>query len=523
MNPKQIISSFKQNGLYLRPMSLNLLKQELSAKDKESQSEFVKKVIDLIQSILMNRNQLIGQCFVEPDLMKEALNLGQYDQVEEKRSDDVTSEFMIILDNFTAEQEVFDSMSKKMKTIVTSINKESDFHRHKFTLLRHLLDKSEFTYNRNERGKCLLNEIGSLKGQKGSFSIFGLIYSSKGNHYLEDGENAIKLLTSNCKLSIGYICVGSFVVAKGEMLDRVFKVDEFVLPELRSEVNLVREAQYVTALLDKHGETKTKKDSFSTQIINMSSYLREYDEGSYITVLSNFNLKEENLKLLKKLLERFRISKPAGLFIAGRFTDLVDLENIQQKNQIKTAVEAFLKLLLDYKDVTDTLDIYLVPDINDLGAETFPRDILLYSPYRRLVEEVPSLHLLQNPSKFRFCGNNFVISRANFINKLVRGSVVPVSIEVQPLEHFTRTLLSQRDLLPGHFSDLTGLNRFRGGCLLHTLPDFLLICDDFLPAFDIDLAEKRKAVFVPNFSNSGGYVNIYPARKAIEHKQINPN
>lgn len=526
MDQKQIVKEFSFHGLYLRPDAFKLLISILNTVELSEGQTKLKAIVSKIMTILTDKNQLLDKCYVELDMVKEALKTDQEYKRESTEARDTLATSLTTLDNFSTRQQYFDAAAKIIrydeKWNQSPEWAESSFHRSKYEFLKYLLEKTDFTYQKHDKNKRrrLMHEIGSMKGQKGEFSIFGIIYCKKGDFYLEDSISDIKLLVDNSKLTLGYVTVGSFVVVHGEMLDHVFKVKEFELPMLTCETEFPKFFPYLQTFYDKSSEdVRVLAEAIDAEVMDISDYVQKQAEACFITVISNFNLNKDNITRLKTILTRFSISAPAALVLCGRFTDYVDISSYEELAGIRDNVDILIKLFDDFKGIVKNMEIFLVPEICDLGLNTFPRGPIFRSLFDKLIQAYDNVHLAQNPCKMRVMDCSITISRMNYITRLVRNSIVPIDSNVEPSEHYIKTILSQRDLIPGLFSDVTVLKKFKNCTMLYDIPDYLVICDDFLPPMDQELKEGSSVVFPSNFSNTGTYVDIYPRRKLCDFKQ----
>ena len=87
------------------------------------------------------------------------------------------------------------------------------------------------------------------------------------------------------------------------------------------------------------------------------------------------------------------------------------------------------------------MKVYLVPDVDDIGTNTFPRKQLPYFLFRDLIEEYPNVNLTQNPISFCFLEKIFYVQRYNMIDKAVKNSMQKPSEEVPTFELMSNTLI----------------------------------------------------------------------------------
>lgn len=526
MDSKQIVKEFSFHGLYLRPDAFKLLTGMLKPLESTEAQEQLKTVVAKIIAILTDKNQILEKCYVELDMVKEALNANKETGNNHSDPKDVLGSSLVMLDNFSAKQQFYDLSSRVIKYndqwVPAGDEPNSDHHRAKYAYLKYLIEKCDFTYQKSEKGKGkrLLHEIGSLKGQKGDFSVFGMICSKRGEFYLEDPMSSIKLLVDHSKLTLGYVTVGACLLVHGEMLDYVFKVKEFELPLLTGETEFPKAFPYLQTFYDKSSEDlRIVAETINAEVLDFAEYNRKYGEAGFITIVNNFMINRENVARLRTIFNRFTISKPAVLILCGRFTEYIDIGSYEELQCIKDNIDVLIKLFKEYQELVNDIEIFMVPEVCDLGVNTFPRGPVLRSPFEKLLQTYKNVHLTQNPCKLRFMDSNITISRVNYINKLVRNTIVPIDTDVEPSEHYIKTIFSQRDLIPGLLSDITVLKKHKNCTMIYNIPEYLVVCDDFLPPMEQELKASHNVVFPSNFNNTGTYVDIYPKRNLCDFKQ----
>jgi hypothetical protein len=585
MEGKRIAQFFIKNGLHLRPESLAKIIQEF--KQQSDQEQFLHILLSNIQAILLEKNMLSAMN-VEPDIAQEAIYVmhrkkaelqnpdGVPQQVnnvslkmaieEQDRSkesnDEVLMPNLVLLDNFATRRLHFDDKSRKitLKEQPVDFNADSiqDFFVEKYSFLRFLIEKSgkyQFEQKESEKlsGKKKITEIGSLKGQREIFTIFGVIYNKQGKFYLQDLISEVRLSFVKTKKTRGYFTVGSFVMVRGQNNDSVVQVLKIKYPKIntnicteryfleklafydalksdldklqidaRKPLDLIAEAKKLNngmpIALQSHGSSNS-----INHIYNFSHMYEAFKSDCQIVIINDFKMTEDNIKNFEKVICEFYQKPLVAIFLCGQFFEFNAFNSQNQKATVKRSFNQLNDLIQKYNEIFKHTRLFLVPAVEDFGLATFPRKPLLESVFEKLTSKHNNIFLCQNPCRFMVMNKSFVISKLNLISKAVRNSVAPIDGFIEPFEHLHATIFGQRNLLPFAFQEYPVIPKLRAKLMMFELLDFTILADDFAAPNVVVSSNQNDAgfsVFPGSFSSFGSYVVIRPQLNDVQIKYL---
>lgn len=238
LSPKDITNSFTQQGFYLRPDGLQILKIFLKGKSKSAGKSILSDIIRGVNTVIENNAELSDDQFINSNIIEHALKLlpkQSSGRMEEESFSQVKREHgvkkengvvvkrekvekgtriindstngnpesyvevkinnsLILVSNFGEKPKVsFENVKRELMIIPPHLDiysgpKQMDldypvnldvqkYHRMRYLLLK--TGKYAFEHDsRDKNHKKILTEIGSLQGRQGKFTIFGLIYKN---------------------------------------------------------------------------------------------------------------------------------------------------------------------------------------------------------------------------------------------------------------------------------------------------------------------------------------------------------
>jgi hypothetical protein len=592
MENKRIAQFFTKNSLYLRPASLHMILPEFRKHPDEAQ--FLANLLNSIQSILIEKNMLSAM-YIEPDIAQEALYILNQKKMEieqgetnidrplkiDKRmpmegvdgtkdpNDQVLMPNLIILNNFDSKRLWFEDKSRKIVIKESSTDLLASpldsFFVEKYAFLRFLIEKAGKYYfeqkvNEKLSGKEKITEIGSLKGQKSVFTIFGVIYRKQGQFYMQDNVSEVKLNFQKTSKAKGYFGVGSFALIEGENKESSVEVLRIKYPEINS--NICNEKHYLLKLafydslnndlktlklndfklnlsngqneinaiskgtneqpIDVDNEPKNSKHNIS-EIYHLNQQYDQFKDDCEIVVINDFRMVEESIKNLEKVICEFYGRGILAFFICGSFFEANTYNSKNSKAVIKRNLKLFEDLLKKYQELLKSVRIFLVPAVEDFGLVTFPKQSSSGTVWSKLIGNFKNLSICQNPCQFMILNKSFTISKLNVINKAVRTCIVPIDGSIEPYEHLQSTLLGQRDFMPFTFQEYPIIPKLRSKLLMHELPDYMIFADDFAAPNTSKYSSQNSegfTVFPGSFVSFGNYTVIKPLLNSIEFKYL---
>lgn len=173
--------------------------------------------------------------------------------------------------------------------------------------------------------------------------------------------------------------------------------------------------------------------------------------------------------------------KPLAIFLMGNFFGLEKVDSQEKHQKVLQKVKRLRDLLEKYQSFFQEVKLNLIPDITDLGMNSFPRKPLPRFLFQSLCQQFPNLLLQQNPCSFSFMNKTFYVQRANVIDKGVKRSVVKPSSELESFELMSNTIVAQRNFLPFSSSNYSLLREVVSPSIFEEVANFNILGDDFSP------------------------------------------
>lgn len=551
MEKKRVLQFFSKAGYKLRPDSCDLIHAAYLFFEKADL--FLNRLIETIQNI-WNEKGLNFSTIIEANIVEEAIFLLKKEamalsaqkednnikiestQIQETLNEGLLQNQLIICSNFDGNHLFFDPKSNQIllrhdKFDFDFSKNFSEFTIEKYFFLRSMIEKSPNYYFEHSsiefsRNKIKISEIGSLKGVEGKFIIFGILFKSSGNFYLQDQLTSIKISISKCAPSIGYVNIGSYIIAEGTNFESIFIVDSFRFPEFTNCAKVEKYSLFKAAFhysLDKEikklnfgnsqhisQDKNLKSDREDVFTKNIESTLKQKKNNFSVRIVNHFMLSKENMKDIEEFLLSSEYEGIDILILCGPFFESCVLRKSEEKEEVQRAIACFTEILSKLQNKEDGMLILFVPNVDDFGLQTFPKKEMSDTFFKEVKKVYPNTKFCQNPCNLLVGNRSFLISKTDLIIKALRNSVVPIDTEKLPYEHLAQNILGQRDLMPFYFQEYVIPPKARLKLMLYEVPDYLIICDDLANTNVIHDANTKYMIYPGTFLHSKNRVTIYP-------------
>ncbi|KAI7734824.1 hypothetical protein M8C21_027461 [Ambrosia artemisiifolia] len=276
-------------------------------------------------------------------------------------------------------------------------------YRDRFLLLSQRLSRipqfsrPSFNSELSELGSCEISSIQSLVGRSGISWVMGVISQFEDGHfYLEDLTAAVEINLSNAKITTGYFCENTVVLAQGEMqLDGIFQVQTFGFPPLEDReksTSLFSGLNYFGGdLLSKEDHLKlVEKESMAVNemFVILSDIWLDHEEtmAKLGTVLDGY----ENVEVVPSLFVLM------GNFCSRRF-DLA----FNSLSSLKSNFAKLGKMIGNHPRLKEHSRFLFIPGPDDAGPSTvLPRCALPKYITEELRKHIPDAIFASNPCRY---------------------------------------------------------------------------------------------------------------------------
>lgn len=337
-----------------------------------------------------------------------------------------------------------------------------------------------------EAGQEVLTPVGSLVGNPGKKTTFGLLTRVAGagprRWALEDCHKEIPV-EFTLEESEHLITDGAFVLARGELVNGIFKVSHLESPPAQSR----------QGWKENHDVPLTSfGGNLTDDRLGKLEEWEQGDEGFYV-VLSEVHL--DSAKVLERLGDLFegyeQAGPPAAYVFMGNFSSQTFSPTNEGVRLYREGFERLATMLqrLEGHQAKGTGYIFL-PGPGDPGPQTLPCPGLPSFLTGSIAEKVPGVVMASNPCRLRHFSRELVFFRHDVLRLLRRHEVVPlrepmgdtVSAKYAQLEmvHF---LYDQAHLVPLPLAESNVLWDFDHTLWLYPLPHAVFI-GGVSPPFD---------------------------------------
>eukprot|EP00026_Physarum_polycephalum_P006927 Phypoly_transcript_06980.p1 GENE.Phypoly_transcript_06980~~Phypoly_transcript_06980.p1 ORF type:complete len:527 (+),score=94.26 Phypoly_transcript_06980:91-1671(+) len=507
----QISKAFSLQGLQLSPDAMKYIITLLQEKNDSGLLENILNAID---------KNLLKKSLVDLEALKSTVDtlFKQSDsKTVEVESLKVINAFDVPHLRYNPHRRIFipDEQKRPLHGDATA---KADVFRERFTLIhQRLLLNPHFTAPILPTGEAQSHEyyqltpIESLIGSQGRKCVLGMITQLKeGQYYLEDLRSNVRLDLSNAtQPSGGMCCENSIVVAEGELIGDVFRVDVLGLPP----------AELAETSKQAHG---TGVDFFgAAPHPSLVADLKKYEttaEDNLIVFVSDVWLDMPSvMEKLKTLFEGYKPMPPTAFVLMGNFTKSPLLAGDHM--QLRTYFANLAALIASQPEIAHKSKFVLVPGPADPCGNvlnTVPRHPLPKVFAQPLLDRLPnSVTLATNPCRIRYCTQEIIVFRDDITNKMRRHCILePKDEEFGLSQHLVKTLCDQSHLCPLPLTVHPVYWNYDHALHIYPLPDLLIIADKFA---SYDHKYRQCTAANPgNFSNDSSFCSFRPATREIE-------
>jgi DNA polymerase epsilon subunit 2 len=298
---------------------------------------------------------------------------------------------------------------------------KAGFIRERYALLwqrtnRHeLFSTSESLDGKQANEKYKLSKVEILLSTSKPLEVVVLGYLTQlteGKFHIEDPTGTVELDLSKAKFHSGLFCEGCFVLADGQYVDGVLRVNGIGFPPPESASN---SRAYFGTANTWGGPSKT--------LLKYSPRLAEIEKANVsdtIAFLSDCWL--DNLTVMDKLKALFlgyNECPPIAIVLMGPFS-----KRTEDPYALKTKFSALGTLLSSCERLKRETDLVLVPASEDpSAANILPRPPIPEHLVSSLRKQFPRLISVTNPCRLQYCTQQIVVCRADLITKFCRNTI----------------------------------------------------------------------------------------------------
>jgi len=282
----------------------------------------------------------------------------------------------------------------------------------------------------------------NLLGEEGNKCIFGILCEiEEGKVHLEDTHGSIEVDITDVELDrdTGFYTYNSFVLAEGEMVEGVFKVNVLAFPPYESRA----------AALDVHPNLSPFSTAKKAHILKAEK--EQIDEN--FVFLSNVYLDVPRVRdALAKLFEGYEdMDQPPGLFVLmGNFTKERLGSDPNDIPKLRKLFDMLCDIICKHSRLVKLTQWVFLPGPKDPSAgNVLPRKglfkVLTYKLRNKLRSYFPS-----NPCRIRYYTQEILVYREDLQSKLRRNTVLPCELKDSEdlSNHLVKTILDQAHLCP---------------------------------------------------------------------------
>jgi len=414
--------------------------------NREKQEQVLADIVDRVKKTKLD-SKYISFEVLEPVVM--AIHGG----VESK---DLEAEGVFeILDAFKMNKRKYDCVGKRFNEVPlgsrygNSKDQAEVFRERYEVLLQRILRFKNLRHARDgaaEVGQGDYYEITTtqdLRGETGVKCILGLISEVKeGEVYLEDTQGHVKVELPNESVTqeAGFYTYNSFVLAEGEMIDGVFKVNLLAFPPYEGR----EQALNVHPNLDFVPQNKK-------QILIEA----EQQQDCSFVFLSNVHLDEPRVtQALERLFSTYASveNPPILIVMMGNFTK----ERLGNKpaniRRLQSLFDNLCDMICRYRNLAEGTKFVFSPGPQDPGlGNTIPRPGLAKMLIQKLAARLSDVYFPSSPFRIRWYTQEIMVAREDLQRKFRRNTVVPCELQNETEElsdHLVKTIMSQAHLSP---------------------------------------------------------------------------
>lgn len=518
---KKITRTFAKAGLNLKKEALVLLLEFMSnyesPEQKQNQEQVLLDIVDRVKRTRLDCKYITFEV-LEPVVM--AIHSG----VESK---DLEAEGVFeIIDAFKMKKRKYDCVGKRFHEVPLgsrygSSKDQAEVFRERYEVLlqrilrfknlRHARDAAS-GYDRGDHYEITTTQ--DLLGESGVKCILGLISEVKeGEVWLEDthGNVKVELPSESVIQESGFYTYHSFILAEGEMIDGVFKVNLLAFPPYEGR----ERALNVHPNLDFVPQNKK-------QILIEA----EEQQNCSFVFLSNVHLDEPRVtQALERLLSTYAsIENPPVLIVMmGNFTK----ERLGNKpaniKRLQSLFDNLCDMICRYRNLVEGTKFVFSPGPQDPGlGNSIPRPGLAKMLVRKLAARLSDVHFPSSPFRIRWFTQEIMVAREDLQRKFRRNTVLPCELknENEELsEHLVKTIMSQAHLSPLPLVCQPVYWAFDHALSLYPPPTAVILGDP-QPSYQRQFQKDCWVVNPGEFSVDFQFMTYFPGERAFDMSEV---
>ncbi|KAI8349192.1 DNA polymerase alpha/epsilon subunit B-domain-containing protein [Choanephora cucurbitarum] len=414
--------------------------------------------------------------------------------------------------------------STETPSLLPEASEKGDMYRERYKLVKQrLLRNDSFCPSAmggaNEKEFIKITPIKSLIGHDGEdFVLFGMLTQmEEGKIHLEDEDAHIELVVNEADYDYGLFTDGSFVLVEGRYgLDHRFHVTEINLPPAESR----EMTDHVFGHVDFLGLPKPLVDE------KLLKAEEEKAKNMFFVILSDVHLDQPKvMNALRRIFEGYSGGQiPLAFIMIGNFSSKPFVYAGSESDEYKDNFSALADLISEFDQIAAHSNFVFVPGPKDPWAgRSLPQRPILPSFVQRVRQKARKAHFTTNPCRIRYCTQDIVIFREDWLQKLWRNTLLPANLSQDPQlnRHFVRSIVDQAHLSPLPLSVKPVSWAFDNSLRLFPLPHALIVADK-CENYGITY-EGTHCVNPGSFPNSDfTWSNYYPASRISEKRQLQP-
>ncbi|KAI8991954.1 DNA polymerase alpha/epsilon subunit B-domain-containing protein [Mycotypha africana] len=404
-----------------------------------------------------------------------------------KENIDVAQHFHVV-GAFDMPRYVFDEnsntfyKSKVQPAAICSATEKGEMYRNRLKLIKQRILRNETfcppTMNIDDNDNYVkLTSIKSLIGRdKKAFVIFGMLTQlEEGKIYLEDEDANIELVLNNATYDYGLFTDGCFVIVEGVYgEDHRFHVQEIHLPP--AEPRDISDVMF--GHVDFLGLPKPLVDE---NLLKLEE--KAHGEITFV-IMSDVHLDQPRvMDALRQIFAGYAAAQiPLAFIMMGNFTSQDNAFTGTDVDDYKDNFSALADLINEHPLLATHSNWVFVPGPKDPWAGTvLPRAPILPSFVPRMRQKVRKVHFTTNPCRIRYCTQDIVVFREDWMQKMWRNTLLSTNLEADndPVNHFVHTIVDQGHLCPLPLSVKPVMWAFDNALSLYPLPHALIIADKY--------------------------------------------
>ncbi|KAI7900022.1 DNA polymerase alpha/epsilon subunit B-domain-containing protein [Cokeromyces recurvatus] len=398
---------------------------------------------------------------------------------------DVTQHFHVV-SAFNLPKLTYDEHSraftkvKELPSLIPEACEKGDMYRERYKLVKQRILRNEnfcpASMSMTDNPDFVkITPIKALIGQDGkNFVLFGMLTQlEEGKIHLEDEDAHIELVLDKAIYSYGLFTDGCFVIVEGKYGDdHKFHVTEINLPP--AEPRDMSDALF--SHVDFMGLPRPLVDEKLLKIEETKM------EDIMFVVLSDVHLDQPKvMQALNTIFEGYSNGQvPLAFIFIGNFSSKPFVYAGSDAEEYKDNFSALADLIGEYHNLATHSNFVFVPGPKDpWSGKTLPQQPILPSFVTRLKQKARKVTFTTNPCRIRYCTQDIVIFREDWLQKLWRNTLLTTNQEVDtdPVKHFVHTIIDQGHLCPLPLPIKPVSWAFDNALRLYPLPHTLIIAD----------------------------------------------